>query len=239
VEVRAVAVAIFVILTLVLLLLFLTALALLRTPKAKRRRGKEQKNRSESAQSATGEGSVPGAPREDETVSAAERLFAHVRASPKGGLTDEGVTGHLAVPDTDGKNRASDYQHATPECVPSGGSQLFLVDRPATAKRASYIRLVAGLNGNRLARDELVEEVVKTLGPLGFSSVIESAGNSRLETPDGRTAAIITTELDSGDDRIEIVVDATLAGDALTALRRWHRTDLDSSDRVQISALIR
>lgn len=126
-----------------------------------------------------------------------------------------------------------------PEYVDAHAPHLFLIDRPAELRRPSYIRLVAGLDGDQEARDELICGVLQRLEPLGFAKKELTATHCRMVTDDGRTAAISTGRLGSGEERIELVIDHSLASDVLTELRRWHRVELNKSDRVQISALIR
>ena len=116
---------------------------------------------------------------------------------------------------------------------------VFVVDRPATAPRSPYIRLVSSPNGSGPTASQLVGDVVRNLEPLGLIPARLTSTRGRLVDPDGRRAAISANDLDAGVQRIDVVIDSTLANDALSALRKWHFSVLGGTDRVQISARIR
>lgn len=121
----------------------------------------------------------------------------------------------------------------------SGDSELFAVDRPAAAQPGSSIYLDAYLEGNRSARDVLVGKVIDELTPLGLTAERLTPSRSRLRSADGRTVAVTARALTADEDRIEIVLDTSLAGQVFTALRQWHRVELDATDQMRLSARIR
>lgn len=248
-----VVVAVFVVLNVVLLLLLFVALALLRTPKAERARATKEVASTDTA-AAAGSSSSSRTPRALETSGPAQHGPDLVPVTSTAPVTSTTLTPPaeraervdvepLPAASRAGTNGSTSNGNGTAayhgDRIERGSAELFLVDRPAELHRPSYIRLIAGLDGDQQARDELLCGVVAQLAPLGFSKKDVTGTHCRLATSEGRTAAISTGRLGTGEDRIELVVDHVLAPDVLTELRRWHRVELNKSDRVQISALIR
>ncbi len=134
--------------------------------------------------------------------------------------------------------RSLPENRSTRETFRSSGD-MFAVDRPALLERdPSRIRLVRNADSDVIERSALVGGVVRTLGGLGLDPAEIDGRRSRLATSDGRRAAINVNSLDDGADVIDVIVDASLAADALRALIAWHRSDLDQADDVRISAWI-
>lgn len=160
--------------------------------------------------------------------------------------TDEPRSTGRALDERDGDETADDqpvdpYDPAAPVAIPTApapDNRLFRLDHQPADPRPSHIRLVSGLNGSGPNRGELVGGVINALLPLGLSIQRLDALSSRLTSVDGRTVAVNADRLDDGRDHIEIVIDSTLAPEALIALRQWHAFELDTSDRVHISAQI-
>lgn len=114
---------------------------------------------------------------------------------------------------------------------------LFAVDRPALLERdPSRIRVTRTASLRSPERAALVGGVMRTLGSIGLDPAEVDGRRSRLATADGRRAAINVDRLDDGVDVIDVIVDASLAADALRALTAWHRDDLDTTDGVDIRA---
>ena len=121
----------------------------------------------------------------------------------------------------------------------AGDPELFAIDRPAADQPASSIHLDAYLEGNRPARDALVAKIIDLLAPLGLTAERITPSRSRLRSSDGRTVAVTARALTADEDRIEIVLDTSLAGQVFTVLRQWHLTELDATDQLRLSARIR
>ncbi len=228
---------VFVILNLVLVVLLAVAVKLLRSPaerredvdptRKRRLRGRRERVETTAVAPATAE-----APRDQKPTTAVEEVVEEtdVVGAPTGHIGERARAVAAPPDEIDLRVEPIGARFKTSE-------ELFAVDRPGALERdPSRIRLVSTLNGSGPNRATLVGGVIRTLGSLGLEPAEVDGRRSRLATSDGRRAAVNVDAMHGGADVIDVIVDASLAPDALRALTRWHRTDLDDSDRVQIRA---
>lgn len=103
----------------------------------------------------------------------------------------------------------------------------------------SRILIVSTFGPNGPKPHDLCCGVISALGQPGMQLVRDAPHLGMMKFVDGRSASIALRQRSEDVHDIEVIIDSSLAVQALALIELWHRDKYGDSDHLQVSARIR